>query len=102
MSVQVKDIRNSLFHSSTFKVNDKTMKKMITQMVKLLEHGLLADDISAQNAVEDIEEVNHLQFASLYKYLLCLLLCILIVLCCPPVHVFAKQIPSVFSKKFET
>ena len=81
MSVQVKNIRNELFYSNTFKVNDMSMKNMITQMIKLLQHGILADDITAQNAVEDIKEVYHLHFASLYKYLLCLPMCIIIVLC---------------------
>ena len=56
-------MRNELFHSSTFKVNDKKTTSMIKQMIHLLQHGILAEDITAQNAVEDIEEVNHLQFA---------------------------------------
>ena len=63
MSVQVKHIRNELFHSSSFKVNDRETTKMMKQMINLLQHGILADDLTAQNAVEDIEEVNHLQFA---------------------------------------
>ncbi|KAI0210427.1 hypothetical protein LSAT2_004832, partial [Lamellibrachia satsuma] len=53
----VKNIRNELFRSNTFKVNDKNMKTMITQMIDLLEHKILADDITAQNAVEDIKEI---------------------------------------------
>ena len=59
MFVQVNNIRNLLFHSSSFQVEHNATKNMIQQMIELLEAKDLADDTAAKHAVKCLEEVSN-------------------------------------------
>ena len=59
MSFQVMITRNTMFHSSTFKVAHQKMKEKIQQMIELLEAKDLAKDTAAQNAAKRLKEVSN-------------------------------------------
>ena len=57
--VQVQNTRNTVFHSSSFKVEHNATKNMIQQMIELLKAKDLADDTAAQKAVKCLKEVSN-------------------------------------------
>ncbi|KAI0236729.1 hypothetical protein LSAT2_012728 [Lamellibrachia satsuma] len=59
LAEQVRLIRNELFHSRHFKVEDDDLKESIADMVKLLQSGQLANDSSAKQAVERLQKIEH-------------------------------------------
>ncbi|KAI0217553.1 hypothetical protein LSAT2_030686, partial [Lamellibrachia satsuma] len=54
---KMRNTRNELFHSNTFKISDEQMKVRISQMVKLLECVTLDDDTKAEDAIETLMKI---------------------------------------------